>query len=1561
MSNVDTDLRSRTVHLFEYLQAVRALRERPIRDVADYQDKRWLAADLPEHPAVVVSADGDVPWLQVAKAELPEPPAAHPDLAAHLADGVKNPSSEPRLVADLEERFDEGSEEPERLRRLLAMYVSREWGSWAPRAKVAVAARGLYQDLYDLRLRLQREETFIELVWGHGIFSWNVDGERVAHPLVTTRTRLEFDQDTGTIAVVPDSFVGHLEIDLLQGLDVKGFDLLVDIRDGFRSDPIGPFDARKPQLYERVLAPLGLDGEVAATDRPAPPGDTPVITPTWMLFVRRRSTLYQKFFTSLRDAVSDEEIDVPAPLGAIVSDEPSRLDGGSDPSEWRAVGEQLLMPLPTNPEQEQVARRLAEHRGVTVQGPPGTGKTHSIANLVSHLVGHGKRVLVTSQKEQALAVLRDKIPESVRDLSVAVLGSSSASLAQLDQSVQAIYEHAVALDRDQARTRIQRLREDLDGAHRAVGELRTRIEAAAARERDEYLLGPAQHTPSTLGQWLKDNEDTLAFIPDRIAVGVECPLSPGELAELFRLARELEPDDCAQVRRHVPAAEALPTAAELEALTVELSELRDRLAGTEDLIEDRTGVDELGVDGLRALTDTVERAAARLETLEQPWLAAVRAEVRSNATFASTWRDQVKAIREGIEELSAWRGELLGHQVQLPGEGLPSKELLGHLDALRDRLAAGKGVNRLTQRDLARVRDGCTVDQELPRTSADVDLCITQAKSLRRRYELANRWNDAVGRLGGPQLTADDTSVEYALDGHVSALADALDWEDGSWDSIREQLVSAGVRTGQEPASAGLHATAAALDVTADHFREQAVAAQLSDVREAVVSGSQHPEPATVWFDLLAAFDGSGWASWDDALTEVRRLQGLAGEVTRLDELSRQLRSAAPSWTQTILDERGGAAAGAPSMAVEAWQWRQAETWLRDLLSGDDPATLQAQLESHQNTTSALTGELAAASAWLSVAERLTDEERQALTAWAQALKKVGKGTGKFAAKWRAVAQSAMEKAQSAVPVWIMPAYRVVESFDPTTARFDVVIVDESSQCDVFALAALAIADKAVVVGDDKQISPSAVGTDQGAVHELITQHISGLPHAELLDVTTSLYDIAKRTFPGVIMLREHFRCLPDIIEFSNRLSYDGKIMPLREGLPDPTWQSVVDVHVTDGYRELGTDTNPPEADFIVSKIAELCEDPRYDNKTFGVISMLGDGQAELIESMLINALGEREVERRDIRCGNAYHFQGDERDVMFVSLVVAAGEGRRIGAMTKDADRQRMNVAASRARDQMWCVRSVTADELHSDDVRAVFIRHCANPARVPELMEDLAARCDSDFERDVLRHLLDRGYRVKVQHRVGRFRIDLVVEGAADRLAVELDGDAFHGPDRWEADRNRQAILERLGWTFHRIRGSAYYRDRDAALTSLWDRLDSLGIRPGGEEPERTPTSITVTTVQHAPEPAPSPKTQDEPVSRPDASGLVAGEPGSLWGDEQLRIVEELRSHPATASETVERPQRSEATASRPVQRTGAPTASEVRAWARRSGLAVGERGRLHPDVIAAWNDEHPERPYR
>jgi hypothetical protein len=83
-------------------------------------------------------------------------------------------------------------------------------------------------------------------------------------------------------------------------------------------------------------------------------------------------------------------------------------------------------------------------------------------------------------------------------------------------------------------------------------------------------------------------------------------------------------------------------------------------------------------------------------------------------------------------------------------------------------------------------------------------------------------------------------------------------------------------------------------------------------------------------------------------------------------------------------------------------------------------------------------------------------------------------------------------------------------------------------------------------------------------------------------------------------------------------------------------------------------------------------------------------------------------------------------------------------------------------------------------------------------------------------------------VQHPVGRYQIDIVVEGPDNRLAVECESDRWQGEEAWRRDRARQQVLERAGWTFERVRASTYYRNPAAALEPLWARLDELGIYP-------------------------------------------------------------------------------------------------------------------------------------
>ena len=108
-----------------------------------------------------------------------------------------------------------------------------------------------------------------------------------------------------------------------------------------------------------------------------------------------------------------------------------------------------------------------------------------------------------------------------------------------------------------------------------------------------------------------------------------------------------------------------------------------------------------------------------------------------------------------------------------------------------------------------------------------------------------------------------------------------------------------------------------------------------------------------------------------------------------------------------------------------------------------------------------------------------------------------------------------------------------------------------------------------------------------------------------------------------------------------------------------------------------------------------------------------------------------------------------------------------------------------------------------------------------------------DSWFEVDVFLRIHERGYRVQPQFEVAGFRIDLVVSGMKERMAVECDGEEWHGPEQYENDQARQRQLERCGCRFVRIRGGAFYRSPEAALEPLWEFLEEHGIRPHADEP--------------------------------------------------------------------------------------------------------------------------------
>jgi very-short-patch-repair endonuclease len=599
-------------------------------------------------------------------------------------------------------------------------------------------------------------------------------------------------------------------------------------------------------------------------------------------------------------------------------------------------------------------------------------------------------------------------------------------------------------------------------------------------------------------------------------------------------------------------------------------------------------------------------------------------------------------------------------------------------------------------------------------------------------------------------------------------------------------------------------------------------------------------QPARISGTLSQTLENLSVQGYELAFGYLQRLEGLEPILSRRSELLERLASAAPAWAEAIRQRRGvHEKPNLPGEPEAAWYWRQIDEEL-DRRGAESLSDLQRQIEEKSRELRRVTADLIEQKAWAEQVRRIDLDTRLALGGWRDLIRQTPKTSivrGKLA-RLRRARQDAMRRSRFAVPVWIMPLNRVVENFDFASTHFDVVIIDEASQMDVSGLLPYYLAQKVLVVGDHEQVSPSAVGQKGDVVENLIREHLQGIPNADLYNGQTSIYDLARHSSEGHTCLVEHFRCVPEIIQFSNDLCYRGQIQPLRDPTTSRVRPAVIPYRVEGPFDGTRPRVNDVEALAVASLIVACSEQPEYRELTMGVVSMVGDEQAIEIERLLRTHLAVDEYERHQLVCGNSAQFQGDERDLMFLSLVDRPGDGP-LRFRGDTPSRQRFNVAGSRARDQTWVAFSVDPDhDLQAEDLRKRLIDHSRDPRALVRKLDRVEKETESEFERQVARRLVRRGFRVLPQFRIGYYRIDLVVEGTSGkRLAVECDGARWHPIEKLGEDMARQATLERLGWTFARIRGTEFFRDPDRAMERVFVELDRLGIGPApdGEDQER------------------------------------------------------------------------------------------------------------------------------
>ncbi len=445
---------------------------------------------------------------------------------------------------------------------------------------------------------------------------------------------------------------------------------------------------------------------------------------------------------------------------------------------------------------------------------------------------------------------------------------------------------------------------------------------------------------------------------------------------------------------------------------------------------------------------------------------------------------------------------------------------------------------------------------------------------------------------------------------------------------------------------------------------------------------------------------------------------------------------------------------------------------------------------------------------------------------------------------------------------WVMKFNDVLNSVGSEPEIFDCIIVDEASQLDFNSLILSYYAENMIIVGDDKQTSPSSLtGADGNDFESIKNKHLKFLgTNALHIKSDNSLFMLSKMVAgTSNLTLREHFRCVPEIIEFSKREFYDNSLRPLKQ-INSNRLNPKETFFVKDAFSE--DKIVHKEIQEIKKFLQRILNDDQYANKSIGVVSLGTVNHTEKLKDIkedLANEFGKEKIDKHKLIIEDSPKFQGDERDVMIVSLGVALdfqklkeNQNAKPRAIISSQDEfKKINVALSRAKEQMILFHSVKSEHLQSSDFRnriLTFFNDEVKPIQslqiddynVERFRHNVPEPFDSWFEYDITKSLIGNGYsyiqpqyNVKeaelfYNHKLGKqvyinFKIDLVVHNNGKMIAIECDGDPFHSlPEDVAYDIERQEFLERVGWKVYRVLYSAFKRNQKEEIEKIIDFIE-------------------------------------------------------------------------------------------------------------------------------------------
>ena len=416
-----------------------------------------------------------------------------------------------------------------------------------------------------------------------------------------------------------------------------------------------------------------------------------------------------------------------------------------------------------------------------------------------------------------------------------------------------------------------------------------------------------------------------------------------------------------------------------------------------------------------------------------------------------------------------------------------------------------------------------------------------------------------------------------------------------------------------------------------------------------------------------------------------------------------------------------------------------------------------------------------------------------------------------------------------AFPCWGVTTYAISESLPLKPGLFDVAIIDEASQCDIASCFPVMFrAKSAVIVGDDKQLSHLSFLEKAKEQSFLSKYNIPDRYQIMWRFRTNSIFDLANFYSVHPILLDEHFRSRPPIINFSNQEFYGNRIRIMNRELAPA---DCIELHIVkDAKVDLDNTRNMAEAEKIMETLQDIIINDEKNNRkpsSIGIISPFR-GQVELIKKAISQVITDDIVRKHQIEVGTAHTFQGDEKDIILLSFTLASNSHHQ--SLTFVQKPNLFNVAITRARKQLICFISKEPETLPAGLLRSYveYIRSNQRNANInPELIQE---NYNNSMEKEIAELCREEGFKVLPNFESAGFNIDLVISNEFDSIAVEccgynesisLNPSENSRQEDFSKEIWKQSILERCGWKILRITAREWSYSQKACINRIKESL--------------------------------------------------------------------------------------------------------------------------------------------